>query len=309
MSKKLTTKEFIEKSRNVHGDKYDYSLVDYKVNTTKVKIICYTHGIWEQSPNDHLGDHGCPSCAGLKRLNNVEFIEKSRNVHGDKYDYSLVDYGKNNHNKIKIICPSHGMFEQQPNSHLNGRGCKQCGLDSRIKNKSHNINIFIEKAKNIHVDKYDYSLSNYKNSYTKIKIICPLHGEFEQIPNAHLQQKQGCPICNSSKGELKIKKLLDKHKIEYLTQYKFLECKYKLPLKFDFYLPKYNTCIEYDGEQHFKPIEKFGGKTGLNKNKKRDKIKNNFCHNNNIKLIRIKYNDSKKMSNIINLIVDNTPTA
>ena len=234
----------------------------------------------------------------MKRLSKDEFIEKSRKIHNDKYDYSLVEY-KNNSTKVKIICSKHGIFEQTPNSHLSGKKCYLC--DGNIK---HTNNSFIEKSRKIHSDKYDYSLINYINSQTKVKIICPIHGVFEQRPNDHIIGKQGCPICNESKGEKEIRNILNENNIKFESQKIFDKCKYKRKLPFDFYLPDYNICIEYDGKQHYKPIDYFGGEKELEKNKIRDKIKNNYCKNNNIKLLRIKYNDNDniidKIKNIIN---------
>jgi len=130
MSRRLTTEQFIEKAKAVHGDKYDYSLVEYKNNKTKVKIKCHIHGIFKQRPNDHLNNHGCPKCkteyVKLYTISNSnKFIEKAKVVHGDKYDYSLVEY-RNNKTKVKIVCPEHGVFEQRPDSHLNDKGCPKC---------------------------------------------------------------------------------------------------------------------------------------------------------------------------------------
>jgi len=125
MGKRKTTEEFIEMAKSIHGDRYDYSLVEYKNNKTKVKIICPVHGVFEQKPIHHLRGHGCHEC-GDKRLTTKQFIEKVKSIHKDKYDYSLVEY-KNNKTKVKIICPVHGPFEQRPNDHLRGRGCFKCG--------------------------------------------------------------------------------------------------------------------------------------------------------------------------------------
>lgn len=126
MSKKLTTKEFIKKANIVHNNKYDYSLVDYKNNFTKIKIICPIHGIFEQIPKSHVSKRsngcGCHKCGGTKLLTQKEFIKKAKKIHGDKYDYSLVDY-KNNRVKVKIICPIHGVFEQQPIHHISIQKC------------------------------------------------------------------------------------------------------------------------------------------------------------------------------------------
>lgn len=285
---------FIDKAIKIHGDKYNYSLVDYKNNHTKVKIICPEHGVFEQSPNSHLRKRGCPICGrinmGLKKRNTLNnFIEQAKSIHGDKYDYSLVEY-VSNYTKVKIICPKHGMFEQKPNSHITGKsGCLICSG----KYRSDKI-FFIEKSKKIHGDIYDYSLVDYKNNNIKVKIICSKHGVFEQKPNNHLSG-QNCPICNISKGELEIKKWLEENNITHTQQHKFDGCMFKRHLKFDFYLPEYNMCIEYDGKQHYEIIEIWGGEEGLLKIRMRDLIKDEYCRCNNIKLIRFKFSDDMEV--------------
>jgi len=189
MPNKLTTEQFIEKAREVHGDKYDYSMVEYIHSKTKVKVICHEHGEFEQIPNSHLQGAGCIKCS--RKINNKEqFVERARKVHGDKYDYSLVEYIHYNI-KVKIICPEHGEFKQNSVNHLRGHACKKCTLYKRTRTAEQ----FIEKAREVHGDKYDYSMVEYIHSDTKVKIICPQHGEFEQIPNSHLQGA-GCNDCS-----------------------------------------------------------------------------------------------------------------
>ena len=126
MNKKKTTLEFIIKAKETHGDKYDYHLVTYETNKAKVRIVCPKHGVFEQTPNSHLNGSGCPCCYGTHKKTTEQFIEDAKKVHGDKYDYSLVDY-KTAKTKVKIICPKHGVFEQAPNNHLNGQDCPVCG--------------------------------------------------------------------------------------------------------------------------------------------------------------------------------------
>jgi len=227
----------------------------------------------------------------MLKLTTEEFIQKAIVIHGNKYNYSKVDYKKSSE-KVKIICPIHGEFEQRPNNHLQGKICNICG------NVYQDKNIFIFKASQIHNNFYDYSLVEYKNCRTKIKIICPIHGEFEQRPNDHLNQKSGCPICNFSKGELQIKNWLQERDIRFETQKRFSDCKFKKPLPFDFYLPDHNICIEFDGRQHFYP-ESFSSdrskETKLENLKiiqHRDSIKNNYCNLNNINLIRLIYTEN-----------------
>ena len=289
--KKKTTEEFIEDAKKIHGNRYDYSLVDYKNSHTKVKIICPIHGVYEQVPYTHMNaGGGCNKCAIEFKARNLsltkeQFINKSNQIHNNKYDYSLSEY-KNNSTKIKIICPIHGIFEQKPMSHLAGNGCSTCGGTKKLTTKE-----FIEKAEIVHGNRYDYSLVEYINASKKVKIICKEHGVFKQNLIKHVSAKQGCPKCRKSKGENQIKLFLESNDIGYIGEKTFEECKNILKLPFDFYLPNYNICIEFDGEQHFKPRERFGGIESFNEQKLRDKIKTEYCIKNNIKLIRIKYTD------------------
>jgi len=311
MPRKLTTKEFILRSSKIHNNKYDYSLVEYKNNKTKVKIICPQHGEFFQEPNFHLRGQGCRKCLSPKKQNTKKSIEKLildfNKVHNYFYDYSLINETnyKNNKSKIPIICHHHGLFFQRPDMHLQGKKCKYCAHRSF----SLSVNELIER---IHViyPQYDCSLiKNYKNNKTKVPIICPNHGIFYIKPNAILS-KQGCPICKTSKGELIIFNFLTKYNIPFKPEYRFLKCRSilynKTTLPFDFYLPEHNICIEFDGRQHFE-IVNFGFSKrkridlidNLNRLQMNDKIKNDFCLQNNIKLIRIPYWEIKSIENIL----------
>lgn len=189
---KYTKEQFIEKATGVHEGKYDYSQVDYTNSHTKIKIICLIHGSFEQTPNAHIVGQGCPKCVGKNKTTD-EFIEMARKIHGNKFDYSLTNY-KNSKIKVKIICQFHGLFEQTPSNHLNGQGCPECGFESISKSKTKTTDDFIKKAQKVHNDKYDYTKVNYINGNTKVIIICPIHGEFEQKPSIHLNCK-GCQKC------------------------------------------------------------------------------------------------------------------
>ena len=153
---------------------------------------------------------------------------------------------------------------------------------------------FVKEAILIHKNKYDYSQVDYKNAHEKIKIICPIHGEFLHPPHSHLRGEgcQECGITQISKGELKIIDFLNNKDIVFNRQKTFPGCKYIQLLQFDFYLPFYNVCVEFDGIQHFKPISLFGGETMLLQTQLRDTIKNKYCEDNNIPLLRIKYNEN-----------------
>ena len=204
MAKKKTREEFIELSNKKHNNKYDYSKIKYINNKTKVCIICPKHGEFWQTPHDHLRGKGCPECGKIKRaqeraMSTEEFIKKAKQIHGDKYDYSKVEY-VNNNTKICIKCNVCGAeFWQTPVNHINRsrpRGCPVCGQRKRKLANTQTTKQFIKKAKQIHGDKYDYSTvdMNNREKNGKIKIICPKHGEFEQLPNSHLQG-YGCPKC------------------------------------------------------------------------------------------------------------------
>lgn len=291
--KKLTTNEFIDKSNSIHGDKYDYSKVEYINSRTYVTIICPIHGEFLQSPNSHLSSQGCPECGGTKKLTTKEFIDKVISVHGDRYDYSKVEYKKFNL-PITMICPTHGEFEIYPHSLVDRKnGCKKCSGNER-----HTRESFINKSIGVHGDRYDYSKVVYVNNKTYVTIICPIHGEFLQRPDNHLQGDT-CSFCKMTKGEEKIIKSLKEYGVDYVYQKTFEECRDIRKLSFDFYIEEANTLIEYDGRQHFMPIKPWGGKEALETIKKHDKIKTNFAKGSKIELIRIPYWDYNNIEEIL----------
>ena len=345
------TQLFIQKAQKVHGDKYDYSKVEYVNNQTKVTIICPEHGEFKQTPGNHLMGQNCPKCAhrSYKKTTN-EFIEEARKVHGDRYDYSRVVYTKNNKN-VCIICPEHGEFLQTPYSHLTGCGCPKCYNERRglSRKKSNNTFIseleeifqgkgydfskvdyvndktkvtiicpehgefsqtpnhllgrktgcpkcskiltnqkntktldeFIEAARKVHGDLYDYSLSEYKGAKEPVKIICKKHGIFLQKPNYHLSGN-GCPKCNTPKLEVELMQELEENGIDYIFHYHpdFLN-----GLELDFYIPDIKLGIECQGIQHYSPVEFFGGEDGFEKTMLHDKSKKELCNINGVKLI------------------------
>ena len=299
---KLTTEEFVSRLIQIHGDKYDYSEVKYINYKTKVKIWCKAcNKYFYSTPNALLFGSGCRDCsykfrAIQKKLSLEEFIEKARAVHGNKYDYSLVEY-KDAKKCVKIKCNKCGrIFEQTPNNHIRGQGCSYCNgnfKDNDIK--------FLDQAKKVHGDTYDYSSVKYINNRVPVKIKCNKCGKiFEQIPQNHVRG-QGCPFCTSSHNEDKIAKFLDTNCIKYKAEYTFKECKNKRVLHFDFYLPDYNICIEFQGRQHYK--EGFDFYISYNKGnidkaqkafenaQKRDQIKREYCKSHSIELIEIRYDE------------------
>ncbi len=295
--KKLTIIEFIEKARKIHDNKYDYSKVNYINGRNVVKILCKRHGLFQQTPSNHLAGQNCPVCMNKGKSNVDRFINSAKQVHGERYDYSIIKY-LNNKTKINIICKEHGIFEQIPTRHLCGDGCSKCngGVIS-------NYIEFINKANNIHNNIYDYSKVNYINSQTKVKIICSEHGVFEMKPNNHLLG-QCCPQCkNKSFGEKYINNWLINHSIKFERQKSFNDCKNSKLLKFDFWIPNKNTLIKYDGKQHYVPIEHMGGEMSFKSVQTNDKIKTKYAMNNNLNLLRIPYTERKNLSNILKIIL------
>ena len=186
-----TTEQFIEKAKEIHGDKYDYSKAKYTKSCNKLIITCPAHGDFEQEANRHLQKSGCVKCGILYNIRNQsatteQFIIKAKETHGDKYDYDKVEYIKSK-SKVIINCKHHGEFQQKPNSHLRGQGCPKCSAERIAISLTLTQEDFINRALKVHDNKYDYSLSEYKNSYVKIKIGCKEHGIFEQTPITHLQ--------------------------------------------------------------------------------------------------------------------------
>lgn len=205
MSKRTwSTERFIEESKKIHGDKYDYTETKYINSQTNVKIRCSEHGVFEQIANNHTRGAGCRKCADKEignrlRKTREEFIEDCKRIHGNIYDYKNVEY-KDTHTKVKIICKQHGEFEQTPSDHLQTKGCNKCGVIKRTEAQSFTKNEFIERANVVHNNKYDYSETEYKNSQTHIKIRCKDkdHGIFIQTPNSHLRGA-GCHKCSTKR--------------------------------------------------------------------------------------------------------------
>lgn len=196
--RRIGTEKFIEVAKKIHGDKFQYHLVDYKNKDTKIKIICPVHGEFEVRPASHLKGYDCRKCAAdlrasTQKLTKEEFVLKSYEVHGEFYNYDKVVYNRNS-DKVTITCKIHGDFEQTPAAHLVGKGCSKCanierGLTGRLTTQE-----FIQNSKEVHGDKYDYSRVEYNLAKDLVEIICPEHGPFWKIADKHTQG-QGCPSC------------------------------------------------------------------------------------------------------------------
>lgn len=213
------------------------------------------------------------------QLTTEQFIEKAKAIYGNLYDYSKVEY-VNARTKICIVCPKHGEFWQTPDNHLHGHECPKC----MHRSIPYTTEEFIERAKQIHGNKYDYSKSVYETQFKKICIICQKHGEFWQRPKYHLRWS-GCPRCKMSHLEDEVYNLLKDNNIDF--RYDVRNFDFLNGLTLDFYLPDYNIAIECQGIQHFEDSRMLK----CDKVKERDKEKKKLCEEKNIKMLY--YSDLK----------------
>lgn len=292
-----TLEQFIFQANSKHGNRYDYNSALYKKDNIPITILCNVHGKFNQTPNSHLNGSGCPMCYSTNRgqtSSTEEFVHKAKVVHGQKYDYSCSVYTKAQ-NKLKIACNVHGIFTQKANSHLNGQGCPVCGGAQKLTQSE-----FIQQANARHDHKYSYNNTIYLTDSDQVYITCNIHGDFAQTPNNH-KRGTGCPWCKqSSKGEQLIERWLISNQITFKKQYKFDECISKRKLPFDFFLPDYNTLIEFNGIQHYayvpyihKNINRFNSQVS------RDEIKQQFAKHHHIPLLIISYKNINKINTIL----------
>ena len=290
--KKVYSKEGFEQSFNKINKtlnyKFNCDIESYSTQNTPINFYCKECGkYFLRKPTVFIYmNHTCPHCNGKSRnrtYTTEEFIEKAISIHKNKYDYSKVEY-KHTDEKVCVICHNkdefgeeHGEFYVTPHSHIGHMksGCPKCS--QKFGNKERFIKLANLKFNNF----YNYSKVEYKNALTDVTIICPTHGEFFITPNEHLCGR-GCPHCQESSLEHEVRTILIENKINFEFQKRFDWLK---PLSLDFYLPKYNIAIECQGEQHFKPINFFGGEEKFNKIINNDKIKNELCNAHGINII------------------------
>lgn len=293
MPKKLNNEEFIKRSINIHGDKYDYSKVEYKHAHKKVCIICPEHGEFWQKANDHLKGCGCAKCRGFDKTTE-EWVRLAKEKHGNKYDYTKSEY-LGTSKKIKIICSIHGEFEQIAKEHLK-YGCLECSRINCGDAQRFNKNTFIEKAQKVHKYQYDYSKSEYIGYDKCITITCPIHGDFITTPHIHLSGHY-CSECANVRSFFENKlfeKIVEYYKdINIMKQYKANWLRYKHKMSLDIFIPDYNIAIEYQGSQHFKPNKFYGGINQFNKQIIRDELKFQQCKDNGITLLYFSYFDKE----------------
>lgn len=275
--KRLDTETFIKRANEVHEGKYGYKNVKYVNAATAVNIICPIHGEFTQTPMQHLNGQGCPKCSG-RGLNQDEVISLFKQVHGERYDYSKVEFTKMN-TPVWIICPEHGGFWQTPTKHRQGQGCPVCGKRKTALNNRLSIEEFIKKSRLAHGDKYDYSKVDLNTVHDKVEIICPKHGSFYQYPYDHYNG-HGCDKCGNinSKSEEDIYeylcKILGKENVERHNR-TILEDGREI----DIYIPSKKIGIEYNGLHWHNEI--------MGKDRYYHVSKSNICERKGIRLIQI----------------------
>lgn len=291
---KLDTASFIARSVELNGDRYSYEKIVYTGQLSKLTMTCREHGDFEQTPNGHLyGRWGCKACGneaiGASNLLTMDqFLQMAKSFHGEAYDYSHVVYA-GAMTKVLIVCRVHGPFEQVPNAHLRGSGCRLCGIDSRRLDKES----FAARSREVFEREYDYSLipDGWVPTRDRVQIICPRHGEFSTVAGEHLRG-QGCAGCVESHQESLIRDLLTEAGIDFEAQWGHETLRHKKPLRFDFMLPITRTLIEYDGIFHFKVVQWSGQSredavAAFESGQLRDAIKTRWAAENGWRLVRI----------------------
>lgn len=203
MSKGLSQETVLKRFRDKWPDwkeRYDYSTVVYANSQSPVEIHCIRHNkTFKQNACDHwLGKQGCKECKNdnkrvLYASNNKDFVKKSIEIHGSKYNYDKVSY-VNARTNVIITCPLHGDFDQTPDVHHRGSGCNKCGDERGASKNALPFYDFQKRGKLVHLSKFEYDAGSYFSSSRKTKITCPLHGEFFQLPSSHIRGA-GCKYC------------------------------------------------------------------------------------------------------------------
>ena len=279
MTKPLDRYQFIWKSIQKHGYKNDYREVSYKTSLDEVCIICPIHGRFYQKPKYHLKGNDCPKCSHRStKYSKEEILEKLKEKHGNNLDYSYINFDeyKNNRSKILLKCNKCGQFFYQSISNSFRYDCPKC--------KATQFEEFEKKANEIHNHKYIYHKADFINGKNKTRITCPIHGDFWQRADSHLEGI-GCIKCSISKLERSVEILLTKNKINYISQADKNQFKWLNRMRLDFYLTDYNIAIECQGRQHFESIDYFGGDEKLIYTQNQDILKNKLCKENNVPIL------------------------
>ena len=296
MPKKLTHEEFVERLKVTHPNLE--AIGQYVGDKIPILVRCTKHDyVFHPKPN-HLHKGGnCQKCYDERRGDSLrkkpeQVLEEFRKIHGDRYQYPFIDKEYvNNKSKITMICPVHGEFKMTANKHLKGQGCDKCADAANGLRKRLTTEQFIEKAREVHGDRYDYSLVDYVTTDTPVKIICPEHGVFEQTPENHIAGG-GCQKCNYSHLENMLERLLVKYDTTPQAKFPWLERK-----RLDFYIQDHNVGVECQGGQHFFPVLYFGGDETFETTVTRDIAKASQCDDNGVRLVFITTKKYKRYLN------------
>lgn len=291
---KVTIEDFKERCTKLYNGKYIYDEVYFDKLNDEVTIICPIHGRFKQKAKYHLQGNGCRKCADEERLKSFnDFIDEANKIHNNKYIYTKFKY-VNSYTKGIIICPIHGEFLMSPKEHIGiyGKGCPKCGHKLPLSDEE-----WKTKANKKFNNFFQYK-SPYINDSTEIVVSCPIHGDFTIMPNNHLQSLSGCPICSHEKN-------VSETKLYNSLSAKFPFCLFNKNCfniikrqELDIFSEKYKIAVEYQGQQHFVPIDYFGGEKTLERTKERDIQKIKKCSDNKIKLFHFTYDKNVDISNV-----------
>ena len=300
---KKTHKKFIDEMKTVNPNIEIIS--PYIRARSYVSCRCMKCGHqWESLPTNLLRGKNCPRCVGNIKYTNKTFSDA---LHKINPDIIVLGEYKNAHRKILCSClVCNTTWEVEPTNLLSGFGCPTCAIQRRANKRRKTHLQFQKELSELNPD--IQIQSHYMRAKEKIQCLCTVCGfRWSSVPS-NLLSGQGCPACSkvaiASKGEAAIARFLDLHNIPYTPQYTFDGCSDVRPLKFDFYIPSLNACIEYDGQQHFHPVP-FGDMSEDDAMKsfakliEHDRLKDEFCKSNNIKMIRIPYTKYKDIDTIL----------
>lgn len=283
--KAKTQKQYEEEVSKLHPT---IKVLGIYINSeTPILHQCLIDGhIWLAKPANILHGKGCPKCVGNIKLTHGEYIKRLSVI--NPYVVPIEEYININTPILHKCLIDGNIWKVVPHSLLQGYGCPKCARNMKKTHEEYKQELFM-KNPDIEV------MENYMGMNKSILHRCKIDGYiWPARPSNILYGSTGCPCCRKSHGEKEIYKWLEFHGVEYKYQYSFADCRDKKALLFDFYLPQLNVCIEYDGIQHFQPID-FAGKgekwaiQNFEGTQLHDKIKDKYCRNNNISLLRIPY--------------------
>lgn len=284
MGKQKTHEEYVAelaiKNPNIEA------IESYVGANTKILHRCLIDGYeWYVTPHNILKGRGCPRCSGHIKKTHESYVEEVKEVNSN---IEVIGRYIDISTPILHLCKTHNVeWMARPSNILRGHGCRKCRNDALASARSKNQEQYIEDLKEANPN--IVVLGNYVNAHIPILHKCLIDGcEWYAKPNNILSGK-GCPKCNESFGERQVRQWLDAHNVAYISQKMFDDCCDVKPLPFDFYLPNYNIAIEYQGEQHYRPVDYFGGEEKFKLQQRHDGIKNEYCESNNIKLLCIPY--------------------